>query len=288
VAVDHVTDAEIVEALEKLIEDDVSPGTFVVIEADSARGYYIQFAIQGDRLFCEAVSNQYLEPQHQLDADQLRALENLGWRQPDYEAQNWFRTFRPAGRADYDEIVTLVHKAFAAVYRLPEDAPLAMTRSWDGQVLAPETEIRFASEGHRSTYERVAGYVGELYGDDAEVDSRRPLVFVQHGSAVTTVAVNPIVVHLTVLDFHSLVVRDIETTPELMRWLLRRNHQLRMGALSLDLDGDIVLKHSLLGDTVTREELQIVLATLVELADELDDEITGRFGGYTARDWAYR
>jgi hypothetical protein len=61
-----------------------------------------------------------------------------------------------------------------------------------------------------------------------------------------------------------------------------------MGALSLDGDGDVVLKHSLLGDTVTREELQIVLATLVELADELDDEITGRFGGYTARDWAYR
>jgi hypothetical protein len=105
---------------------------------------------------------------------------------------------------------------------------------------------------------------------------------------VTTVAVNPIVVHSTVLDFHSLVVRDIETTPELMRWLLRRNHRLRMGALSLDRDGDIVLKHSLLGDTLTREELQIVLATLVELADELDDEITSRFGGYTARDWAYR
>ena len=61
-----------------------------------------------------------------------------------------------------------------------------------------------------------------------------------------------------------------------------------MGALSLDQDGDIVLKHSLLGDTVTREELQIVLASLVELADELDDEVTSRFGGYTARDWAYR
>src|SRR5207249_4168994 len=33
-------DEEIIEALEKLVNDDVSPGTFVVLEADPARGYY--------------------------------------------------------------------------------------------------------------------------------------------------------------------------------------------------------------------------------------------------------
>ena len=76
VGVDYATDGEIVEALEKLVSDDVTPGTFVILEADPARGHDIQFAIQGDRLFCEAVSNQYLEQQHQLGEDQLRALEN--------------------------------------------------------------------------------------------------------------------------------------------------------------------------------------------------------------------
>jgi hypothetical protein len=105
VGVDYATDAEIIEALEKLASDYVTPETFVILEADGARGYHIQFAIQGDRLFCEAVSNQYLEPQHQLDEGQLRTLENLGWRAPEYEAQNWFRTFRPATRAYYLEVV---------------------------------------------------------------------------------------------------------------------------------------------------------------------------------------
>ena len=90
------------------------------------------------------------------------------------------------------------------------------------------------------------------------------------------------------VDLYSPIVREIETTPELMRWLLHTNYRMRMGALGLDGDGDVVLKHSLVGDTVTREELQIVLTTLVQLADELDDEITRRFGGFTARDWAHR
>ena len=111
--VDHATDGEIVEALEKLVSDDVTPGTFVILEADPARGYYIQFAIQGDRLFCEAVSNQYLDPPHELDEDQLRTLENLGWRAPENEAQNWVRTFRPVTRADYLEVVALARRASA-------------------------------------------------------------------------------------------------------------------------------------------------------------------------------
>lgn len=286
--VDGATDQEIAEALQKLVSDAVTAGTFVVLEGDTDRNYYIQFAMQGDRLFCEAVSNQYLEPENQLSQEQLRTLENLGWREPEYEAQNWFRTFRPVQPDDYIEIVRLARKAFTDVYGLESDAPLSMVRSWDGQVLAPESEIRFASEGHRSSYERVVSYAAELYGDALQLDRRRPLVFIQHGSAITSVAVNPVDIHSTIVDFYSLVVREVETAPELMHWLLRANYGLPLAALSLDGDGDIVLKHSVVGDTITREELQIVLRILVDLADGLDDEITQRFGGYTARDWAHR
>lgn len=288
VPIEDTTDHEIVDALEKLISDAITPGAYVILEGGSDRNYYIQFALQGDRLFCEAVSNEYLDPEHELSEEQLRTLENLGWREPEYKGQNWFRTFRPTQPADYVEIVRLVRSAFTDVYGLPPDVPLLMFRSWDGQVLAPETEIRFASEGHRSTYERVVSYAAELYGEALQLDHRRPLMFVQHGSAITSVAVNPIDIHSSVLDFYSLIVRELETTPELMHWLLSANYRLRLGALSLDGEGDVVLRHSVMGDAVTRDELQILLRVLVELADQMDDEITRRFGGYTARDWAHR
>jgi hypothetical protein len=193
--IENATDQEIADALQKLVSDSITPGTYVLLEADPERNYYIQFALQGDRIFCEAVSNQYLEPQDQLDDTQLRSLENLGWREPEYDAQNWFRTFRPTQPEDFTEIVDLVRRAFSDVYLLPPGAPVSMTRSWDGQVLAPETEIRFASEGHRSTYERVVGYAAQLYDDGLQLDHRRPLMFVQEGSAITSVAVNPLDIH---------------------------------------------------------------------------------------------
>ena len=71
--VEDATDAEIIEALEKLARDAIDAGTFVILEADTARNYYIQFAVQDGGMYCEAVSNQYLEPEHQLDDEQTLA-----------------------------------------------------------------------------------------------------------------------------------------------------------------------------------------------------------------------
>ena len=87
--VEDATDAEIIEALEKLARDAIDAGTFVILEADTARNYYVQFAVQDGGMYCEAVSNQYLAPEHQLDDEQTAALEALGWREGEHEGQNW-------------------------------------------------------------------------------------------------------------------------------------------------------------------------------------------------------
>jgi len=287
-SLDAVSDSDIVEALKKLVTDKITPGTFVILDGDTTRNYYIQFAIQGDRIFCEAVSNQYLNSSDQLTVEQLRVLENLGWREPEHEGQNWFRTFRPLEAGDYQAIVGLVRRAFAEVYRLGPRAPLVMKTSWEGQTIAPITRITFASEGHRSTYERVVKYAVDLYGDSVSIDPRVPLVFVQHGSAVASLSINPIGIHSSVVDFYCLVAREVESTPELLKWLLQQNYRSRFGALSLDGDGDIVLKHGLVGDTLSNEEMRIVIGLLVDLADEFDDKITEKFGGFTAQGWAHR
>jgi hypothetical protein len=283
--VEDATDAEIIEALEKLARDAIDAGTFVILEADTARNYYIQFAVQDGGMYCEAVSNQYLEPEHQLDDEQTLALENLGWREGESEGQNWVRTFTPGPEA-LASSVSLARRAFSEVYGLPDDVPLRMTRSWDGQVLAAESAIEFASEGHRTTYERISSYVAEIYPDTTEFAATEPMLFVQHGSTVVTVAINPVEIHSSVVDLYALLVREPPVTPELMRWMLEANNRYRIGALSLDEDGDIVLKHCLLGDLLAAQELRPVLTSFVTLADELDDEISEAFGGYTARDWA--
>lgn len=283
--VEDATDAEIIEALEKLARDAIDAGTFVILEADTARNYYIQFAVQDGGMYCEAVSNQYLEPEHQLDDEQTLALENLGWREGESEGQNWVRTFTPGPEA-LASSVSLARRAFSEVYGLPDDVPLRMTRSWDGQVLAAESAIEFASEGHRTTYERISSYVAEIYPDTTEFAATEPMLFVQHGSTVVTVAISPVEIHSSVVDLYALLVREPPVTPELMRWMLEANNRYRIGALSLDEDGDIVLKHCLLGDLLAAQELRPVLTSFVTLADELDDEISETFGGYTARDWA--
>lgn len=283
--VEDATDAEIIEALEKLARDAIDAGTFVILEADTARNYYVQFAVQDGGMYCEAVSNQYLAPEHQLDAEQTIVLEGLGWHEGEYEGQNWVRTFMPSREA-FAETVGLVRQVLTEVYGLPEGVPLRMTRSWDGQVLAAESAIEFASEGHRTTYERISSYVAEIYPDTTEFAATEPMLFVQHGSTVVTVAISPVEVHSSVVDLYALVVREPPITPELMRWMLEANNQYRIGALSLDEDGDVVLKHCLLGDLLAAQELRPVLTSFVTLADELDDEISATFGGYTARDWA--
>jgi hypothetical protein len=215
-------------------------------------------------------------------------LENLGWREPEHKGQNWFRTFRPLEATDYQAIVGLLRRAFVEVYRLPPEARLVMKTSWEGQTIAPTTQISFASEGHRSTFEKVAKYAVELYGNSVSVDPRKPLIFIQQGSAVITLSVNPIGIHSSLVELYCLLVREIETSPDLLRWLLQENYRIRFGALSLNSEGNVVLKHALVGDTLSEKEIKIVLKLLVDLADELDNRITKQFGGLTARGWTHR
>jgi hypothetical protein len=285
-ALANVDDTTMTAALAKLVDDRLEAGTFVVLEPDSPddANYYIQFAFDGGRLFCEAVSNQYLEPPYRLDGEQLHAVENLGWGPPEYEGQNWFRTFQPTSPQDYEQIVRLVHRAFHDVYRLPDTVPITMTTSWEKEDLPPDTVIKFASEGHRSTYALVRRYAGEVFGDGARFDPRRPLIFVQHGSAMVSVAVNPIEIHSSLVECYSWVVTSPRMTDELTHFLLAENYRLPFGGFALDGAGDVVLKYVLLGDTLSEEEFKTALVTITEVADEYDDVIAERFGGYRASD----
>jgi hypothetical protein len=69
---------------------------FLIVEWDSARRLYIQFAPEASGgLLAESVGDRYLEPRHRLSDDQRDALRALGWSEA-MASGNWQRTW-PAG-----------------------------------------------------------------------------------------------------------------------------------------------------------------------------------------------
>jgi hypothetical protein len=65
----------------------------------------------------------------------------------------------------------------------------------------------------------------------------------------------------------------------LMRFLLERNHSQRMGALALDGDGNILIRHALAGAELDQRELQGAVRAVQLAAARLRAEILERFGG---------
>ncbi|MDA0180992.1 hypothetical protein OJ997_11855 [Solirubrobacter phytolaccae] len=120
--IEDATDAAIVAGLEQLSRDPEDSGTFVVLEGDATRNYYVQFSPVGEQLLCEAVSNAFLDPADQLGERQHATLAAVGWHAPE-EGGNWTCWFAP-GPAGYAAIIALVHRTFADVWDEPPEGAL--------------------------------------------------------------------------------------------------------------------------------------------------------------------
>lgn len=141
---DNATDAAIVGALEQLTRDPEEAGTYVVLEGDATRNYYLQFACVDELLLCEAVSNRFLDEADQLDGAQITMLEQLGWRL-DEDGGNWACAFVP-GPQGFAAIVALVRRTFTDAYGLPGDAPLRMQDAGDEEPPTAVPVLRLVTE----------------------------------------------------------------------------------------------------------------------------------------------
>lgn len=125
-------DDAIVEALRQLVacgERGDYVAKSVVVRADDARNYYVQFAVDEGGLFCEVVHNKYLAPADAFTGDDVAKLLALGFRAPEDDAQNLFRVLAPASEDDYREIVALVRTIVHDYFELPSDHPLELSVS---------------------------------------------------------------------------------------------------------------------------------------------------------------
>ena len=146
--------------------------------------------------------------------------------------------------------------------------------------------MNFANEAHQKCYEKVAGYMKDLFGEFARTIPDKPMFGIAMGSALAQVAVLPWRDDETVVSVRSYVVTGAELKPDLLKFLLEKNNEMRFGGYGVDHDGDIFFTHSVVGSTCDKNELRTSVMAVVSTADEMDDEIVGRWGGRRALDMA--
>jgi spermidine synthase len=144
--------------------------------------------------------------------------------------------------------------------------------------------IPFETEAQAECFIRVADWIEELFGAFHFEAEDAPRFGVAVGSAVAYISVHPWGNDEVIVVTEARVATDVKTTPELMAWLLEENHELRFGAFSLAPDGTVVLRHSLLGNTLDQPEFKESVMSVLFAADKYDDEVVERWGGRRALD----
>lgn len=117
--------AELQAALEELRTQ--AEGAYLIV-IDPVRGYFTQFLGDETGFWCEAVSNEFLEPGDALDDDQLSRLASLGWRPPMESTPNWW--YGEDARSAADVAVASV-RALRDVYGVSLDKPFKLEKSWE-------------------------------------------------------------------------------------------------------------------------------------------------------------
>lgn len=142
----------------------------------------------------------------------------------------------------------------------------------------------FQTDAQKKTYEQVAGWMKELFGEGFQAVPGKPVFIVPVGSSITQIAVQPWGSDDAVIIGMAWVVQGVEITKDLLLHLLRTNMNFRFGGYSLDDDDDIFFSYSIVGSTADKEEVRALALAVAGTADREDDQIVAKWGGMTAID----
>lgn len=147
--------------------------------------------------------------------------------------------------------------------------------------------MEFKTGAHKAVHEKTRDFLHTLFGE-VNVKTMDDTFVLQEGSTFVYTRTFPIGDKKSGVEIFSYVVVDIEVTEELMRYLLTYNLRLMLGAFGLSIGegakGTVLLSHTVLGDSMDREELYASVTAIARVADDLDDQIVASFGGKTALD----
>ncbi len=143
--------------------------------------------------------------------------------------------------------------------------------------------MKKSNKAVEETIKKVEQYLKEISKGAFKKAENKPLFIGRSGSTIVYVAIIPWEDDALVNVF-AFVVSGATVTPELMEFLLEENHVLRFGAFSLDGEGNIIFRHSLIGSTLDKKELEAAVYAVALTADQYDDIIASEFGGFRAID----
>lgn len=144
--------------------------------------------------------------------------------------------------------------------------------------------MQFESEAQKTTYEMIAPWMKELFGEFVMARDEVPVFGLALGTSLTTVMVMPWGDDNSIIAVRSIVVRQPQINLDLAMYLLNHNATFRFGAFGIDSDGDIIFDHTIVGSTCDKPELRASVLATAHTVDKYDDEIVSRWGGTRARD----
>jgi len=144
--------------------------------------------------------------------------------------------------------------------------------------------MEFETAAQKACYDKVASWMKELFGELVIMSGDVPVMGVMMGSAVAQVLVLPWGDDDATIVTRAYLVTGAELAPDLLRYLLRENVDMRFGAFGVDQDGDILFEHSIVGSSCDKGELKASMLAVLGAADEYDDKIVARWGGERALD----
>lgn len=139
---------------------------------------------------------------------------------------------------------------------------------------------RFENRVQELTHHKLVEYLKELF-EDFYLDPENDHFYVQYGSTILEISNEPHADEESVVTIMSYCVQGVDADEELLRGLLRLNHDTPFGSFSL-VGRDIFVSHSLFGQTLHRSNLLNAISAVATLSDDYDDRITSKFGGRTA------
>lgn len=145
--------------------------------------------------------------------------------------------------------------------------------------------MEFKTRAQQESYQKVLGWMQELFSDYPWEKLDEPGVGICLGSAWVEVRIYPWQEDAIICS-RSYVVSGAELSPDLLRFLLRTNTDTMFGGFSIDGDGNIVFEHNIVGSTCDPNELEESVLAVLETADDYDDKIVERWGGKRALDIA--
>lgn len=146
--------------------------------------------------------------------------------------------------------------------------------------------MEFKTEAHKAVYGRVKQHVQAVFGEMVDIRSDAPAFAVMKGSTYAQIIVFPWGDDDAVVCVRAYVAYGPDLTPDLLRFLLRENADMRFGAFGIDDDGDVFFEHSIVGSTCDKEELKHSALAVLSTADRYDEEIVERWGGLREADRA--